>query len=405
METLSIGVLIDVVYPFTHGGAEKRVALLGRALAERGHEVTAYSMKWWRGPDRALMDGIEYVAVAEPSQMYANGSRRSMAQPMRYALRAFQGMRGARHDIVDCNQFPFIHLPMARLDSVLRDHALAVTWHEVWRSYWFQYAPFPAGLVGAALEDMVPHMGTNIAVSHHTARRLHAMGAPPSKVVVVPNAIDLAAIDAAPAREEPTDLVYVGRLIQHKRVDRLIAAVGKLRESVPGVRCTIVGTGPEEARLRALAAGLGLRDHIEFTGTIDDEARVLAILKASRVFVSASEREGFGIAALEAMACRLPVVTVDAPMNALAEELVQHGRNGLVTPPRARALAEALEPILDDDARRTSMARAARTTAESYDLHRVTDRLELAYHNALAPARGAPRSVLRTRPLAAPRIR
>lgn len=390
MERLSIGVLIDVVYPFTLGGAEKRFSLLTEELASRGHDVTVYAMKWWDGPREHVEHGVRYVAVAEPSALYADGARRTLAQPARFALSALRGMRGARHDLVDCNQFPFVHLPGAHAAAWMRRQRLVVTWHEVWRDYWFEYAPFPAGVVGAAIEDVAPHLAAaNIAVSRHTARRLLDMGVRRERVLVVPNAIDLARVDAVAPRDEPTDIVFVGRLIAHKRVDRLIAAVARLRRRVPGVRCTIVGSGPEERRLRALARGLGVGDHVEFTGPLQDEADLVAVMKSARLFVSASEREGFGIAALEAMAARLPVVTIAAPMNALAGDLVEHGRNGLVLPPTSRALADGIASLLEDEGRRRPMAARARACAEAYDRRRVGAQLELAYLHALerpAPA-------------------
>jgi glycosyltransferase involved in cell wall biosynthesis len=396
METLDIGVLIDTVYPFTHGGAEKRYALLGRELSRRGHSLTVYAMNWWQGPRHREDHGIHYVAVAKPRRLYANHARRAMLQPLVYGMRTLSSLHGSHHDLVDANQFPFVHLPPARLGAALQRTPFAITWHEVWRDYWFGYAPLPAALVGMALEDVAPRLATtNIAVSQHTAARLRTMGAHPKGVAVVPNAIDLGRIDRVQPRAEATDLVFAGRLIAHKRVDRLIAAVARLRRQVPTVRCTIVGTGPEERRLQALARGLGLEDHVEFTGSLEDEDELLATMKAAKVFVSASEREGFGIAALEAMACRLPVVTIDHPMNALAGELVLDGYNGLVTrAPRdgalSRALAGTLAQALADEPARLRMAAKARLTAEGYDKRRVAVRLENVYRRTIADHAGEP---------------
>jgi L-malate glycosyltransferase len=399
MDKMRIGVLIDTVYPFTHGGAEKRYALLMQDLAARGHDVTVYSMKWWPGPRSRMVKGVRHVALADPSPLYADAARRSLLQPARFALAAMQGYGpGERPDILDCNQFPFVHLPAAKVGTVLARQPMVVTWHEVWGAYWFDYAPFPTGLVGAALEDVVSGLAaTNVAVSHHTARRLRRMGARPDRIEVVPNAIDLAAIDAAPPRGPQADVVFVGRLIRHKRVDRILAAMAKLRRRLPEATCAIVGSGPEEPRLRALARGLGLDDAVTFTGALQDEQDLLGVLKSGRVFVSASEREGFGIAALEAMACRLPVVTVDAPLNALAGELVQHGVNGLGAGLRARALADALGDALGDERTRRSMAQAARATAEEFDRGPVADRLERVYRAALGqePIATAPRKARR----------
>jgi len=386
MESLSVGACIDVLYPFTHGGAERRYALLTRELAARGHDVTVYTLKWWDGPVYQR-GGVRHVAVGDPARLYANGDRRSLLQPARYALRATSGVPKARHDVVDCNQFPYLHIPPARLQAMVRGHALAVTWHEVWQRYWYRYAPLPAGLFGAALERVAHRLAPlNVAVSRHTADRLLELGAAPSRVAVVPDPINLPRIRQAPPRGDPTDVLYVGRLIAHKRVDRLLAAVAKLRERRRGVHCTIVGDGPDGARLRALSRGLGLQDHVTFTGALPDAAAVVGAMKDARVFVSASEREGFGMAPLEAMACGVPVVTVAGPMNATATELVADGVDGVVVPkPDCRALAAALDKLLDDEAARRRMGDAARKKAEAYDAPRVAVTLEATYLRLLRP--------------------
>ncbi len=80
-----------------------------------------------------------------------------------------------------------------------------------------------------------------------------------------------------------------------------------------------MGRGPEEERLKAQVSLSGLDKNIRFTGFVRDQDDILALLKASRACVLPSTREGFGMVALEALACGIPVVTADHPGNAIRD--------------------------------------------------------------------------------------
>ena len=84
---------------------------------------------------------------------------------------------------------------------------------------------------------------------------------------------------------------------------------------------------------------------------------MLAAMKGARVFAFPTVREGFGMAALEALACGTPVVTSDHPDNQ-ARHLVSHGVNGFLCRPDAVSLADALERALDSSAELGSAAAA-----------------------------------------------
>ncbi|MEZ4456299.1 MAG: glycosyltransferase [Gemmatimonadales bacterium] len=101
-------------------------------------------------------------------------------------------------------------------------------------------------------------------------------------------------------------LVFVGRLTAQKRVHLAIEAHARLRQERPGLALTIID-GPERSRLEALAAGLGTTPDVRFTGQLAPAA-VAPILGGSDVFVFPAEREGLGLAAVEALMAGLPLV-------------------------------------------------------------------------------------------------
>ena len=137
----------------------------------------------------------------------------------------------------------------------------------------------------------------------------------------MPNGIDLDLIHQVGAAAELTDLVVVGRLIQHKRVDMLLDALASLRASGVHLSCRIIGDGPARAALKEQARNLGIADAVEFRDDIANQKELYSLVKAAKVFVSLSAREGFGLAVLEAIACGIPVLTTSAPDN-LAQHLV-----------------------------------------------------------------------------------
>jgi glycosyltransferase involved in cell wall biosynthesis len=133
------------------------------------------------------------------------------------------------------------------------------------------------------------------------------------------------------------DVLAVGRLIQHKRIDLVIRAMAVTPE-LSQATLTIIGEGPERENLERQGAELGVASRLRFTGEISDQIDVWAYMKAARVICAPSEREGFGLAVAESLAAGTPVVTVSALHNA-SQELISHEVNGSIIQPND---AEAL---------------------------------------------------------------
>lgn len=152
-------------------------------------------------------------------------------------------------------------------------------------------------------------------------------------------------------------LLAVGRLVPEKGYADLLRAVARLRDEGREVRLTLVGEGPHEPRLRALAADLGVP--VRFAGSLAPGA-LDDVYAGTDVVVVPSRREGFGLVAVEALARRRPVVATAA--GGLVD-VVEDGVTGWAVPPGdVGALAAAIAGALDDpaEASRRSAAGAAR---------------------------------------------
>lgn len=229
------------------------------------------------------------------------------------------------------------------------------------------------------------------AVARHALLDLKA---PQRLLAIVPNGIDP---PPAATREQALDLLALGRtpgpivgcvggLARHKGQAVLLQALGHLPGDRPLPTLVFVGDGAERPRLEALAAGLEGRARVLFAG---ERADARALLPAFDLLVVPSiEREGFGLAALEAMDAGVPVVA--SRLGGLPE-VVEDGRTGLLVPPGdARALAGAMARLLAHPEERRALAAEGRRRVESrFRAALMARRVEDVYEEALRERRAA----------------
>lgn len=189
-----------------------------------------------------------------------------------------------------------------------------------------------------------------------------------SHLDVVPNGIDLPALERSPAAPG-SRILSVGRLIRDKGMDTVIEAAAALHTPL-----TIAGAGPERASLEALGRERGA--DVRFEGFVDRERLAVLHRESSCVVLAARHGEGLPNAVLEAMAEARPVVATRVMG---ASDLIVDGVNGLlVAPDNAAALREALGRLGRDPALGVRLGAAARRTAEDYAWERVRPKLEAA---------------------------
>jgi glycosyltransferase involved in cell wall biosynthesis len=197
-----------------------------------------------------------------------------------------------------------------------------------------------------------------------------------SRVIVASNGVSLTSIAGDLPHELPSDLLFVGRLLPNKNVDMLVRAAGIMKREKANLKVLIIGEGPEKESLKTLVHTLGLSDNVTFVGFLDDNSKVYGMMKTSKVFVFPSTREGFGIVALEANACGLPVITIDVEQNA-TRSLIKQGQNGMLTNLDEKEIAAAASQLL------TTRKEPAyyRSYAEKYDWDTIVKGVEQIYSN------------------------
>ena len=216
-------------------------------------------------------------------------------------------------------------------------------------------------------------------------------GARPDRLTFFPNVPDVEALDrkaqelATRRGEVRRDLglgdwpvvLYVGRLVEFKRVDLLIEAFAKVASRL-SARLVIVGDGLQRPRLKALAKQLGIADRILFKGFVEP-AEVSLWYAAADLMVLPSVGETWSVAVLESLASGLPVVTTDT-VGAAADAIIDPAVGSIVRTGDVDALADAIAARLETGTDRNLVRARWGTMRERF-------RYEAVAHNLLAAVR------------------
>jgi glycosyltransferase involved in cell wall biosynthesis len=235
---------------------------------------------------------------------------------------------------------------------------------------------------------------TWVAVSQFAGRGVARLfNAPASSILCIYNGVDVdgrngtSAGNAAAARravglEADQRLVLsVGRLAAQKGHTDLLSAFALIAPRHPQVRLLIAGDGPERSRLETMIRSLGLDAQVRLLGHADD---VWRLHRAAELFVLPSLYEGTPFAMLEAMASGLPVI---ATTFGGADEIVEHGRDGLLVPTGdVEVLAQAIERALGDRSLRETLGAAARQRVRDFSKERMLDEVLAVLERAASAA-------------------
>jgi glycosyltransferase involved in cell wall biosynthesis len=230
-----------------------------------------------------------------------------------------------------------------------------------------------------------------VAVSPHERDLAVKSGAAlPHQVVTVVNGLDDAElVERAPSAALRRELGLpegapvvgsIGRLGRQKGYDVFLRAARLIRDRRPDAHFLLVGKGPYEEPLQALARELALDDCFHFAGERDD---VLDLFSLLDVFVLSSRWEAMPYSLLEAMGSGAAIVLTRI---AGLETVVDNGRAGVIIPPEdPEALARAVLSLLDDPARRAALGRAAREiVSKRYRLSDSIRRIEEVYFEGVS---------------------
>lgn len=305
--------MAQTLYPEQTGGGAYHVHAMSRDQAERGHDVTVATTR--RDASLPRVEEREGYAVRRfdaPVDLLGNEVSPGLAAHLRHADDI---------DVVHAHSHIYLSTNLAALQRRFDDTPLAITNHGLYSQ------TAPEWLFDLYLRTLgrwtFDQADLAFCYTDDDRERLRRLGVE-TPVEVVPNGIDT---DRFGPRGPASDLVdadgpvvlFVGRLVDGKRPQDAVAAVGRLREALPEATLYVCGDGPLAPDLRARAAELP-DDAVRFLGHVDYE-EMPAVYRAADALVLPSRCEGVPRTVLEALASGVPVVCSSLPqLEALASE-------------------------------------------------------------------------------------
>lgn len=317
------------------GGSEIHLNRLAREWAAAGHDVVIRTSAVAGGPAVVDRDGYRVVR---------RGGR--IAGLVRSPLSEVFGRQGDRDVLVEVWHGINFFGPLW-----CRGPRIAIA-HHVHGEQFRYVLPRPVAWVADVIERIVSprlYRSTPLVTLSSSARReLVELGFDPANVHVVSPGVDPRFEPGGERSPHPTVLT-VGRLMPQKRVDEVIGALGPVHDRFPDLEYVIVGTGPEEERLRASAPSW-----VTFAGRVDDDELVRRY-QSAWVVATASIAEGWNMTLTEAGACGTPSVATRISGHV---DAVIDGTTGLLVDGRT-SLTAGLIRIIEDDRLRARLGEAA----------------------------------------------
>ena len=245
--------------------------------------------------------------------------------------------------------------------------------------------PHPLKRKGNILSNIVSYLAQRISflfIKHYcdliivvnplTKKMLSGMGFNVSKIRVNPNGIDIDYFrNVEPDKKIRYDGIFLARLHPSKGIFDLIKIWKLVCKKIPNIKLAVIGGGNkkiiEELERQIITAGLA--DNIDVLGYLEND-KAFGIVKSSKVFISPSHEEGFGIAILEAMACGLPVVAWDLPVyrEVFPKGIIRVPENDI------SRFASVIIELLEDENKRKLLVEDAKNQAKEYDWNEIAER-------------------------------
>lgn len=389
---MRIALVYDCLYPATVGGAERWLCRLAEALRHE-HEVTYVTRRQWQRGERPI-PGVECIAAAPRSPLYARNGRRRLLPPLLFGLGTFLHFARRRHhyDVVHCLSYPFLPLIAVRVALAGSRTRVICEWLEcLTDGYWRAYGG-GAGRAARCLQKVCIRLTPEALVfSRHTARRLRESGF--SRPVRLLGGLATVPATSSPSLAERDPLVvFAGRHVPDKRATVVPDAVAVARRHRPDLKAVIAGDGPDRPRVLEKIHSLGLTEAISAPGFVDATLLERLVARASCV-VAPSRRDGFGMVVAEAASLGTPVVVCPGPDNAAGERVIEGVNGALAADASPEELGQAILRVLEGgEALRGETARWFSANRADLTIERSIESARRLYEAAANPRGVTPSS-------------
>ena len=348
-----------VYFPPEVGGLESHVYYLCRGLVERGCGVSIVTSRSQQGlPAYEVIDGIQVWRTWLPARTTMGWSLHGASSTPKL------GQVALRADIIHAQAFQSVF--PAFVAKRAAKIPLVSTWHT---SHFLKRAESP--FWRPIFQRLLRWSDYNLAASVEIADVAEGL-APGVKVEALANGVEtdvFRRVSPTLPETERRRIVVPRRLFHKNGVEFLVKAMPLIAERVDA-EAVIVGDGPERESLEDLTGELGMTDRIHFLGA-QTHSEMPGILSSAELAVFPSLMEATSVAALESMACELPVAASDVGG---LPELIDGEVGGLFESGNPTALAETVISLLGRDDLSTLGARARARVVEKWSNARLVDR-------------------------------
>jgi len=362
-------------YPFI-GGVENYVFYMSRELVNLGHEVSVICANEPPSEREETVDGVKTSRLSYIAKIANTNITPDL--PFKINREDFDIMH--------------THIPTpwsadwSRIISKRKNKPLVVTYHnDIIGSGVANYiAKF---YNSTALKSLLKSADKIIITQPNYIKYSLYLDDYTDKVEVVPNGVDVDKFKPDNFTQKKNTLFFLSLLDEfhgYKGLDYLLNALQIVKKTIPDVKLIVGGKGVLMDRYIETTKSMGLSDNVEFHGFIPDN-RMAEYYSTASVFVLpsiSSLQEGFGIVALEALACKTPVITTD--IVGISSDLVKE-KAGLSIPPKDHeALAESIITLLENAEMRNQMGENGRRLVKaSYTWKGIAQMMEKVYYGLI----------------------
>jgi glycosyltransferase involved in cell wall biosynthesis len=341
------------------GGAQRVMTLMANYWAAEGHHVTLVSM----GPQ--YKDRYELHRLVKRVSLNLSSDSANLGQALyRNALRMLRlrdQFRQLQPDVV------ISFLSSTNVLTILATRGLGIPVIISERTNPHRQA---IGSLWNTLRSLLYRRADALVVQSSSLRDWARGVAGSARVEIIPNPVNPelnGSATTAGRRGSGHTVIAMGRYVRIKGFDLLIEAFARCAGPHPEWSLVILGEGEERSNLESLIVAKGLQDRVRLAGQVPRPSHILG---QADLFVLSSRYEGFPNALMEAMACKLAVISTDCPNG--PRDIIRDGVDGLLVPPDdVNALAKGMDRLMANPAERQRLGARAMEVVERFSLEKI----------------------------------
>jgi GalNAc-alpha-(1->4)-GalNAc-alpha-(1->3)-diNAcBac-PP-undecaprenol alpha-1,4-N-acetyl-D-galactosaminyltransferase len=348
-----------VINSMVSGGAARAMANMANYWVEHGREVTLITLDSVQQDFYAVHTDVRRVGLGlmrcSRNLAAAVGNNLSRLRRLRQEIKA------SRPDVILSSMYGMNVLTLVASLGL----GIPVIACEHTEPRWVSI-----GSIWVTLQYLVYPQAAALVVLTESARGWYGRFVRSNAVHVIPNPVVIAAIEhngVPKPKQSGGTIAAMGRLSPEKSFDLLLKAFARCARKYQDWSLVILGEGDERSRLEALTRELGITNQVSLPGSVEEPT---TLLRKADLFVLASRFEAFPMALMEAMACRLAVISTDCDSG--PREIIRDGVDGvLVAPHDINALASAMDRLMEDRGERERLGARAVDVTERFGVERV----------------------------------